>query len=52
MGFKFKWFFTFLVAFTMQFALAQQKTVTGKVTSGGVVLPGAAVSILGTNLGA
>ena len=29
---KFKWIFTLLVAFTMQFSFAQQKTVTGMVS--------------------
>ena len=48
---KFKWIFTLLVAFTMQFSFAQQKTVTGTVTSEGKALPGATVSIAGTQLG-
>jgi TonB-linked SusC/RagA family outer membrane protein len=48
---KFKWIFTLLVAFTMQFSFAQQKTVTGTVTSEGKALPGATVSIAGTKLG-
>ena len=48
---KFKWIFTLLVAFTMQFSFAQQKTVTGTVTSDGVKLPGATVSISGTQQG-
>ena len=48
---KFKWIFTLLVAFTMQFSFAQQKTVTGTVTSDGVNLPGATVSIAGTQQG-
>lgn len=49
---KFKWIFTLLVAFTMQFSFAQQKTVTGTVTSDGAKLPGATVSIAGTQQGA
>ena len=48
---KFKWIFTLLVAFTMQFSFAQQKTVTGTVTSDGANLPGATVSIAGTQQG-
>ncbi len=48
---KFKWIFTLLVAFTMQFSFAQQKTVTGTVTSDGAKLPGATVSISGTQQG-
>ncbi|WP_374539930.1 SusC/RagA family TonB-linked outer membrane protein [Flavobacterium sp.] len=48
---KFKWIFTLLVAFTMQFSFAQQKTVTGTVISDGVALPGASIMIKGTNQG-
>jgi TonB-linked SusC/RagA family outer membrane protein len=48
---KFKWIFTLLVAFTMQFSFAQQKTVTGTVTSEGKALPGATVTIAGTQQG-
>ena len=43
--------FTLLVAFTMQFSFAQQKTVTGTVISDGVALPGASIKIKGTNQG-
>ena len=48
---KFKWIFTLLVALTMQFSFAQQKTVTGTVTSEGQPLQGATVKIAGTQLG-
>ncbi|WMW78316.1 SusC/RagA family TonB-linked outer membrane protein [Flavobacterium sp. 20NA77.7] len=48
---KFKWIFTLLVAFTMQFSFAQQKTVTGTVSSEGVALPGASVKVKGTQQG-
>ena len=48
---KFKWIFTLLVALTMQFSFAQQKTVTGTVTSEGQPLQGAAVIIKGTQQG-
>lgn len=40
---KFKWIFTLLLAFTMQFSFAQEKTVTGTVTDGKLPLSGANV---------
>lgn len=47
---KFKWIFTLLLAFTMQFSFAQQKTVTGTVTDGsGNSVAGANVSVKGTS---
>jgi TonB-linked SusC/RagA family outer membrane protein len=46
---KFKWIYALLVALTMQFSFAQQKTVTGKVTGDDGSLPGATVKIVGTN---
>ena len=49
---KFKWIFTLLVAFTMQFSFAQEKTVTGVVTDGKTTLPGANVLVKGTKNGA
>ncbi|NMH26710.1 SusC/RagA family TonB-linked outer membrane protein [Flavobacterium silvaticum] len=36
---KFKWIFTLLVAFSLQIAFAQQKTVTGTVTSAADKMP-------------
>lgn len=48
---KFKWIFTLLLAFTMQFSFAQEKTVTGTVTDGKVSLPMANVTIKGTKNG-
>lgn len=48
---KFKWIFTLLLAFTMQFSFAQQKTVTGTVTSNGKALANASVTIKGTGAG-
>lgn len=49
---KFKWIFTLLLAFSMQFSFAQQeKTVTGTVTEGGLPLPGVSVVIKGTTQG-
>lgn len=48
---KFKWIFTLLLAFSMQFSFAQEKTVTGTVTEGGLPLPGVSVVIKGTTRG-
>ena len=48
---KFKWIFTLLLAFTMQFSFAQEKTVTGTVSDGKVSLPMANVTIKGTKNG-
>ena len=45
---KFKWIFTLLVAFTMQFSFAQQKTVTGVVSDDFGPLAGASVVVKGT----
>ncbi len=46
---KFKWIFTLLLAFTMQFSFAQEKTVTGVVSDKTGPLPGANVVVKGTN---
>ena len=48
---KFKWIFTLLVAFTMQFSFAQQKTVTGTVTDDLGPVVGANVLVKGTKVG-
>ncbi len=48
---KYKWIFTLLMALTMQLSFAQEKTVTGEVTDGGVPLPGVSVLIKGTSKG-
>jgi TonB-linked SusC/RagA family outer membrane protein len=48
---KFKWIFTLLVALSMQFSFAQEKTVTGTITDGKLPLPGANVVIKGTTNG-
>ncbi len=48
---KFKWIFTLLVALSMQFSFAQDKTVTGTITDGKLPLPGANVVIKGTAKG-
>jgi len=44
---KFKWIFTLLLAFTMQFSFAQEKTVTGVVSDATGPLPGANVVVKG-----
>jgi TonB-linked SusC/RagA family outer membrane protein len=45
---KFKWIFTLLVAFTMQFSFAQEKTVTGVVSDELGPAIGATVTVKGT----
>ncbi|WP_428223347.1 SusC/RagA family TonB-linked outer membrane protein [Flavobacterium sp.] len=45
---KFKWIFTLLLAFTMQFSFAQEKTITGIVSDANGPIPGANVTIKGT----
>ena len=49
---KFKWIFTLLVALSMQFSFAQDKTVTGVVADNSGPLPGANVVVKGTTRGA
>ena len=48
---KFKWIFTLLVAFTMQFSFAQDKTVTGQVSDELGPIAGANVVVEGTTRG-
>ena len=48
---KFKWIFTLLVAFTMQFSFAQEKTVTGLVSDELGPIAGANVVVQGTTRG-
>jgi TonB-linked SusC/RagA family outer membrane protein len=48
---KFKWIFTLLVALSMQFSFAQEKTVTGVVSDATGPLPGANVVVKGTTRG-
>jgi TonB-linked SusC/RagA family outer membrane protein len=48
---KFKWIFTLLVAFSMQFSFAQEKTITGIVSDVSGPLPGANVLVKGTTKG-
>lgn len=44
---KFKWIFTLLLAFSMQFSFAQEKTITGVITENGLPLPGVSVAVKG-----
>lgn len=48
---KFKWIFTLLMALTMQFSFAQEKTITGTVSDGNGPLPGVNVVVKGTQRG-
>jgi TonB-linked SusC/RagA family outer membrane protein len=54
MKLKLTWLLTLFMAFVMQFSFAQEKTVTGTVTtaSDGLPLPGATVIVKGTARGA
>ena len=45
---KFKWIFTLLLALSMQFSFAQEKTVTGVVSDNSGPVPGANVVVKGT----
>ena len=48
---KFKWIFTLLIALSMQFSFAQEKTVTGVVSDASGPLPGANVVVQGSKTG-
>jgi TonB-linked SusC/RagA family outer membrane protein len=48
---KFKWIFTLLLALSMQFSFAQEKTVSGVVSDETGPLPGANVVVKGTKIG-
>lgn len=48
---KFKWIFTLLLALSMQFSFAQEKTVTGVVSDATGALPGVSVLVKGTKKG-
>ena len=48
---KFKWIFTLLLALTMQFSFAQEKTVTGVVSDDLGPVAGASVIVKGTTTG-
>lgn len=45
---KFKWIFTLLLALTVQFSFAQEKTITGLVSDANGPLPGVNVVVKGT----
>ena len=48
---KFKWIFTLLLALSLQFSYAQEKTITGVVSDNTGPLPGANVSVKGSPRG-
>src|SRR5690606_36950645 len=48
---KFKWIYTLLLALSMQFSFAQEKTVTGVVSDATGPIPGANVVVQGTQKG-
>jgi TonB-linked SusC/RagA family outer membrane protein len=48
---KYKWILTLLVAFSVQFSFAQEKTITGIVSDGSGPLPGVNVVVKGTTRG-
>ena len=48
---KFKWIYTLLLALSMQFSFAQEKTVTGVVSDATGPIPGANVVVQGTQRG-
>jgi TonB-linked SusC/RagA family outer membrane protein len=48
---KFKWILTLLIALSMQFSFAQEKTVSGVVSDASGTLPGSNVSIKGSTRG-
>ena len=49
---KFKWILTLLVAFSMQFSFAQEKTITGTVSDASGPMPGVNVVVKGSQRGA
>ena len=51
MRLKFKWIYTLLLALSMQFSFAQEKTVSGVVSDGSGPIPGANVIVKGTKNG-
>ena len=48
---KFKWIFSLLLALSMQFAFAQEKTITGVVSDASGPVPGVNVLIKGAKSG-
>ncbi|MEY4433919.1 MAG: hypothetical protein RLZZ44_2054, partial [Bacteroidota bacterium] len=51
MRLKFKWIYALLVALSMQFSFAQEKTISGVVSDGAGPVPGANVVVKGTKNG-
>jgi hypothetical protein len=51
MRLKFKWIYTLLLALSMQFSFAQEKTVSGVVSDASGPIPGANVVVKGTKNG-
>jgi hypothetical protein len=51
MRLKFKWIYTLLLALSMQFSFAQEKTVSGVVSDGTGPVPGVNVIVRGTKNG-
>ncbi|UFH36849.1 SusC/RagA family TonB-linked outer membrane protein [Flavobacterium acetivorans] len=51
MRLKFKWIFTLLIALSVQFSFAQEKTVSGVVSDASGPIPGANVIVKGTKIG-
>ena len=51
MKLRLKWFFTLLIALSVQLSFAQDLTVTGKVLEGGFPLPGVSIFVQGTTNG-
>jgi TonB-linked SusC/RagA family outer membrane protein len=50
MKFKMKWIFTLLVALSMQFSFAQEKTVSGIVSGDTGVIPGVNINVKGSKV--
>ncbi len=48
---KFKWIFTLLIAFSMQFSFAQEKSISGTISENGLPMPGVTVLVKETNKG-
>lgn len=48
---KFKWIFTLLLALSLQFSYAQEKTISGIISDNSGPLPGANVSVKGSSKG-
>ena len=51
MRLKYKWIFTLLIALSLQFSFAQEKTITGVVSDNTGPLPGVNISVKGSSKG-